>query len=118
MATQKLKKHFFFTEAFYSDEFETVNILNDLLEKDLIVSNEVYGNLTLLFTEASYTEESKEILGKVIFPIDEYIIANNEAFIPSAKNIIPLNLLCDEFTKTFRSNIMWDDNVECFYVDC
>lgn len=109
-----MEKKPFFTELFYNDSSETVRVLNDLLDADLIIENETYSSGALLSVEVIDGPVSRGILSKLICDIDAYCKENNECY-TSSEIDISINLLSDEYSTVFKDSLMWDNETEVFY---
>lgn len=104
----------FYSALFYNKDYETVAILDQLHDANLLCVTEYYRNGTILSLEATDCTEVRELLAPMILDMDAYIEENNATFTSSEKNI-PLNLLAMDYEEILKEKITWDDQIACFF---
>lgn len=111
------QKQPFFTDAFYKSPFASIEVLNEIKEKQFDRDFDMYGSGEFLYMAALDCPSAREILSRVISDIDAYLAHYEGQYTDPTPGTIILNGLSDEIIKAYgySKELMWHEEDNCFY---
>lgn len=110
------EKELFLTDAFYADANLTLDILNELIDKNQVADYEMYQNGTFLWMEVFENEITKKILSPIISDFEAYKLYNADNFSTDDETEIGLSPLQTLHRNQFGNykEIKWDEKKSRF----
>lgn len=106
----------YYTDAFYSDPYATLDVLNKLKTTKFVKELDMYSSGSFLTFEVERNDITEKIVSKVINDIDTYLNENNTSFSYTGTDL-DFSALVEDHTVVFDDEdiIKWDakDRVFC-----